>query len=301
MWWFAFALLTALLWGAADLFYKKGTVAEDKYSPMKIVVAVGLVMGVHALIYGLINHVSFTFKDVLTYLPVSAMYIISMAIGYKGLRYLDLSVASPVQNASGALVVLLLLIVFQAQVTVFDIIAIVLVFAGIIGMGIIEKSEDDYVPLVESDKKYTVSVLAILFPILYCIIDAMGTFGDAVVLEQLKLIAEDAALISYELTFFICAVVCFIVLIIKKQKFDFKSDKFKLMAAAFETGGQFFYIFAIAENSVISVPIVGSYCIFSVIFSRIFLKEKLSLKKFIMVVLVVIGIILMGISEGLQA
>ncbi len=301
MWWFAFALLTALLWGAADLFYKKGTVAEDKYSPMKIVVAVGLVMGVHALIYGLINHVSFTFKDVLTYLPVSAMYIISMAIGYKGLRYLDLSVASPVQNASGALVVLLLLIVFQAQITVFDIIAIVLVFAGIIGMGIIEKSEDDYVPLVESDKKYTVSVLAILFPILYCIIDAMGTFGDAVVLEQLKLIAEDAALISYELTFFICAVVCFIVLIIKKQKFDFKSDKFKLMAAAFETGGQFFYIFAIAENSVISVPIVGSYCIFSVIFSRIFLKEKLSLKKFIMVVLVVIGIILMGISEGLQA
>lgn len=301
MWWFAFALLTALLWGAADLFYKKGTVAEDKYSPMKIVVAVGFVMGIHALIYGLINHVSFTFKDVLTYLPVSAMYIISMAIGYKGLRYLDLSVASPVQNASGALVVLLLLIVFQAQVTVFDIIAIVLVFAGIIGMGIIEKSEDDYVPLVESDKKYTVSVLAILFPILYCIIDAMGTFGDAVVLEQLKLIAEDAALISYELTFFICAVVCFIVLIIKKQKFDFKSDKFKLMAAAFETGGQFFYIFAIAENSVISVPIVGSYCIFSVIFSRIFLKEKLSLKKFIMVVLVVIGIILMGISEGLQA
>lgn len=298
--WFLFALLTALLWGAADLFYKRGTVADDKYSPMKIVVAVGLVMGVHALIYGLVNKVSFTFNDVLTYLPVSAMYIISMAIGYKGLRYLDLSVASPVQNASGALVVILLLVVFRAQVTVFDVIAIVAIFAGIIGMGIIEKKEEDYVPLVESDKKYTVSVLAIIFPILYCIIDALGTFGDAVVLDQLKLVDEEAALISYELTFFVCAVVCFIVLACKKQKLHFKDDKFKLLAAVFETGGQFFYVFALAGDSVVAVPIVGSYCIFSVIFSRIFLKEKLTLRKFIMVALVIVGIILMGVSEGLQ-
>ncbi len=300
MWWFVFALLTALLWGAADLFYKKGTVAEDKYSPMKIVVAVGFVMGLHALVYGLINRVSFTINDVVTYLPVSAMYIISMAIGYKGLRYLDLSVASPVQNASGALVVILLLLVFQAKVTVYDVIAIVLVFAGIIGMGVIEKKEDDYVPLIESDKKYAVSVLAIVFPILYCVIDALGTFGDAVVLEQLKIISEDAALISYELTFFVCAVVCFIILLCKKQKFDFKSDKFKLTAAIFETGGQFFYVFALAGNSVIAVPIVGSYCIFSVIFSRIFLKEKLSPRKLVMVILVIVGIVLMGVSEGLQ-
>lgn len=298
--WFLFALLTALLWGAADLFYKRGTVADDKYSPMKIVVAVGLVMGVHALIYGLVNKVSFTFNDVLTYLPVSAMYIISMAIGYKGLRYLDLSVASPVQNASGALVVILLLVVFRAQVTVFDVIAIVAIFAGIIGMGIIEKKEEDYVPLVESDKKYTVSVLAIIFPILYCVIDALGTFGDAVVLDQLKLVDEEAALISYELTFFVCAVVCFIILACKKQKLHFKDDKFKLLAAVFETGGQFFYVFALAGDSVVAVPIVGSYCIFSVIFSRIFLKEKLTLKKFIMVALVIVGIILMGVSEGLQ-
>lgn len=298
--WFLFALLTALLWGAADLFYKRGTVADDKYSPMKIVVAVGLVMGIHALIYGLVNKVSFTFNDVLTYLPVSAMYIISMAIGYKGLRYLDLSVASPVQNASGALVVILLLVVFRAQVTVFDVIAIVAIFAGIIGMGIIEKKEEDYVPLVESDKKYAVSVLAIIFPILYCIIDALGTFGDAVVLDQLKLVDEEAALISYELTFFVCAVVCFIVLACKKQKLHFKDDKFKLLAAVFETGGQFFYVFALAGDSVVAVPIVGSYCIFSVIFSRIFLKEKLTLRKFIMVALVIVGIILMGVSEGLQ-
>ncbi len=299
--WFLFAVLTALLWGAADLFYKKGTVSEDKYSPMKIVIAVGLVMGIHAIGYMLIEKVSFTIMDVIKYLPISAMYIISMWAGYRGLRYLDLSISSPVQNASGAVVVLLLLIIFQSEVTVLDIIGMVFIFAGVIVMGIIDKKEDDYVPLVDSDKKYSVSVLAILFPILYCILDALGTFGDAVYLDELQIISEDAALVSYELTFLLCAIVCFIYLLVKKQKFDFKNDKFKLGAAIFETGGQFFYVFAMAGNAVIAVPLVGAYCIFSVILSRIFLKEKLSLSKLLVVIGVILGIILLGLSEGLQA
>lgn len=299
--WFLFAVLTALLWGAADLFYKKGTVSEDKYSPMKIVIAVGLVMGIHAIGYILIEDVSFTIMDVVKYLPISAMYIISMWVGYRGLRYLDLSISSPVQNASGAVVVLLLLIIFQSEVTVLDIIGMVFIFGGVIVMGIIDKKEEDYVPLIDSDKKYSVSVLAILFPILYCLLDALGTFGDAVYLDELQIISEDAALVSYELTFLLCAIVCFIYLLVKKQKFDFKSDKFKLGAAIFETGGQFFYVFAMAGNAVIAVPLVGAYCIFSVILSRIFLKEKLSVSKLLVVIGVILGIVLLGLSEGLQA
>ena len=299
--WFLFAVLTALLWGAADLFYKKGTVAEDKYSPMKIVVAVGVVMGIHAIIYIFVESVSFTFLDIVKYLPISAMYIISMWIGYKGLRYLDLSISSPVQNASGALVVLLLLIFFQSHVTVLDIIGIVIIFAGIFCMGIIEKKQGDYVPLVDSDKKYQVSVLAILFPILYCIIDALGTFGDGVVLDELALISEDAALVAYELTFLACAIVCLIYLLVKKQKFSFKEDKDKFIAAIFETGGQFFYVFAMAGNAVIAVPLIGAYCIFSVILSRIFLKEKLTKWQLVVAITVILGIILLGISEGLQS
>lgn len=299
--WFLFAVLCALLWGGADLFYKKGTVAEDKYSPMKIVVAVGLVMGVHAILYMLIKNVSFTIMDVVKYLPISAMYIISMWVGYRGLRYLDLSIASPVQNASGALVSLLLLLVFQTEVNALDIIGMVIIFGGVIAMGIIDKKEEDYVPLIESEKKYSVSVLAILFPILYCVLDALGTFGDAVYLDELQIISEDAALVSYELTFLLCSLVCLTYLLVKKQKFEFKTDKFKLGAAIFETAGQFFYVFAMAGNAVIAVPLVGAYCIFSVIFSKIFLKEKLSVSKLIVVIGVIIGIILLGLSEGLQA
>ena len=49
--WFIFAVLCALSWGGADLFYKKGSDSEDKLSHWKIVVMVGLVMGAHAFTY----------------------------------------------------------------------------------------------------------------------------------------------------------------------------------------------------------------------------------------------------------
>jgi drug/metabolite transporter (DMT)-like permease len=91
------------------------------------------------------------------------------------------------------------------------------------------------------------------------------------------------------------------ILLIKKADFNIKSDKFKLGAAVFETAGQFFYVFAMAGNAVIAAPLVASYCIFSIIFSMIFLKERLSWRKWLAVGLVVISIILLGISEGLAA
>ena len=72
--WFLFALLTALAWGCADLFYKKGSNPEDKYSHFKIVIMVGIVMGIHGLFYMLWNDLTFEFFELVKYLPVSFFY-----------------------------------------------------------------------------------------------------------------------------------------------------------------------------------------------------------------------------------
>ena len=55
-------------------------------------------------------------------------------------------------------------------------------------------------------------IVALIFPIMYCILDGMGTFLDAIYLDELELITEDAALIAYEYTFFIYGLVLFIYL-----------------------------------------------------------------------------------------
>ena len=102
--WFFFALICLLGWGFADLFYKKGTDEDDRYSHLKIAVWVGLVMGVCAFaLFPLSETLKEDFslasflKMSLKYSPASLCYIISMVIGYAGLRYLELSIVSPVQ------------------------------------------------------------------------------------------------------------------------------------------------------------------------------------------------------------
>ena len=111
--WFIFALFTTLAWGSADLFYKKGSDSNDKFSHLKIVIMVGLVMGIHGLWYMLSNDINFSPVQLIRYFPVSLCYILSMTIGYIGLRYIELSISSPVQNSSGAITAILLFIFFK--------------------------------------------------------------------------------------------------------------------------------------------------------------------------------------------
>ena len=68
-------------------------------------------------------------------------------------------------------------------------------------------------------------------------------------------------------------------------------------AAIFETTGQFFYVFAMSRNAIIVAPLIASYSVFSVLLSRIFLKEKLTQKQYLIVVAVMSGIALLALSE----
>ena len=148
----------------------------------------------------------------------------------------------------------------------------------------------------ESGHKYAKSALALIIPIIYCLLDALGTFADSRVLEVLD---EDAANTAYELTFFLVGIVCFVFLLVKKQKFIFKAELPKYTGAVFETIGQFFYIYALADSRHVAfaAPIISSYCAASVIWSRLFLKEKLSKKHYAAIVTVIAGVIILGILD----
>ena len=299
--WFIFSIVALLCWSFSDLFSKLGCAdSRDKHSALKMVTAVGVVMGIHAAYTLIFTDVEFTFKTMLTYLPVSLLYISSMTIGYVGLRFIELSISSPICNSSGALVSVICIITGAVLVNV-QYVAIALVAVGVVGLGIAEMTEDDELRKARQSKsnyKYTKSFLAILLPVIYCLLDALGTFADSLVLEKLD---EDAANTAYELTFLICGVIFFIyVKFIKKDKFLPKKEAPKYIGAAFETAGQFAYIYALAdsEHVALSAPIISAYCAASVLWGRIFLKEKLSWKHYLCILLTVAGIVILGIYDA---
>ncbi len=300
--WLWLSLITLLCWSGSDLFSKIGCRdGSDKYSHLKMVIAVGVVMGLHAAYEIFIGSTEISWSVIWTYLPISLLYISSMALGYLGRRYIELSVSSPICNSSGALVaVLTLLFVGGEDYSPLALLAIVLVCVGAIGLGVVDATED---PELRAERqkdgnyKYAKSFLALALPVAYCILDAAGTFADNRVLETLD---EGSANCAYELTFLAAAVFCFIyVVLIKKDRLVPKMEGPKYLGAICETAGQFAYIYAIADTShlAMSAPIISSYCAASVLWSRLFLKEKLSWKHYGMICLVVIGIAIMGIFD----
>ena len=309
--WLIIAVIAMLCWSGSDFFSKLGSKPSDKYSHWKMVMAVGLVMGIHAF-YEIATGTKITFQDIIYYLPASSMYILSMIFGYISLRYIELSVSSPICNSSGALAAILCFLVLGQTVDSLSTVGIVIVSFGVIFLGIAEYTEDDEAKALrqlKSNRKYTKSVLAILLPVLYCLIDALGTFFDALILEEgntfmsniFHYLEEDTANVAYELTFLFMGIVAAIYVFgIKRQKVvDIKEEVPKGIGAICETAGQFAYVYALAANPVGAAPIICSYCVVSSLWSGIFLKERLSWKHYASLVAVFGGIIIMGIAEGL--
>lgn len=299
--WFWFSIIALLCWSGSDFFSKIGCRdPKDKYSQFKMVMAVGLVMGLHAAYEIFVGGTEISWKVILTYLPVSLLYIGSMTLGYVGLRYIELSISSPICNASGALVAIIAIVSGTAEVMEApQYLAIALACAGVIGLGFVEANEDDALRAARqeaSNYKYAKSWLALALPVAYCMLDAAGTFADDLVLETLN---EDSANAAYELTFLAAGVVCFVyTVLIKKQPLVPKMEAPKYVGAVFETAGQFAYIYALASGeSALAAPIISSYCMASVLWSRLFLKEKLSWKHYACIFVTFAGILIMGIYD----
>lgn len=216
--WFIYSIIALLCWSGSDLFSKIGSKPDDKYSHWKMVMAVGLVMGLHAMYEIFISGVEINLSIIIKYLPASVLYIVSMIFGYVGLRYIELSVSSPICNSSGAITAILCFLVLGQRLTLGPTIGVIIVCFGVLFLGITEYTEDDEMRKLRQEScniKYSKSLIAIILPVLYCILDAAGTFADSIILETLD---ENSANVAYELTFLMMGIVAFIyVVIIKKD------------------------------------------------------------------------------------
>ena len=304
--WLFFSIATALLWGTAELYYKKGALPNEKYSHLKICVWVGVVMGAHAIFTLLTKDIGYNPLNLIIYLPVSLLYIISMAFSYFGMRFLEESISDPIENTSGAICSLLCVLILKESLSPLSVIAIIIIVIGVLGVGFLENSG-------ETQRKKNLgkklAIIAFCMPFVYALLDAFGSFVDIFYLDDFAttpLIGvtedtiEDVANTSYELTFALFALGLFLFMKAKKVKFGpVPQHKDKILAAIFETAGQFTYVYALSGNGAIAAPIISSVCIVSLLLSRIFLKEKLSWKTYVFIGIVIIGILLLAVSEEL--
>ena len=302
--WFIFTLATTLLWGLAELFYKKGAQEREKYSHLKICVMVGAVMGLHAVYTLLTEDFTYDPMNLIAYLPVSACYILSMAFSFFGMRFIEESISDPIENTSGALCTLLCVIFLGEAISLPVGIAIAIVAVGVVGIGYLENKGTTR--RQHLGKK--LAVIAFCMPFLYALIDAVGCVLDIYFLEMetsplLGITEENIELVanvSYELTFALVGLVMYIFMRAKGVKLgSLVEQKDKALAAVCETAGQLTYVYAMASgNGAIAAPIISAVCVVSLILSRIFLKEKLTKKQYMFIAIIISGILLLAGIEG---
>lgn len=301
--WLVFTLVTTLLWGVAELFYKKGSHEDKKYDHLRVCILVGAVMGIHAVFTLLTSDIVYNPMNLVAYLPVSLCYILSMACSFFGIRFIEESLADPIENTAGAMCSILCVIFLGEKIAPEVWLGIAVIVIGIIGVTQMERSSD-----VNRKQRLgkRLAIVAFAMPFCYAIIDALGSFLDIFFLEMetspLIGVTEESielvANISYELTFAICGLVLFIFMKCKGVKFELPKQKDKMIAAVCETAGQLTYVYAMSGNGAIAAPILSCVCVVSLLLSRIFLKEKLTKKQYLFICIIIVGILMLAVLEG---
>lgn len=305
MTWVVFAALTVILWGTSETIFKSVS-NNEKDSVLKLISYNGLVLGICSLIYMLITKTEISFDMILTYLPVSLIFITSMFCTYAAMRYVKVSITSPIQNSACALSSILCILILGQEVNVIHAIAIVAIIIGLILISI-NKDENNYENEEKQTKSRKVFLIGIGFALMYWVLDGFGSFMDENLLEST--LTADQLFISYGLIYMSVAILAGIALQImkymKKQKGIYEEEIVpskifrakKLFGALVETSGQFTYTYAyfFGDGSIVA-PFIASYCIVTMLFSRIFLKEKLSIRQYILIGIILISLITLSVE-----
>ena len=316
--WFLLTLSCIVLWGVTDIFIKKSLHHSDTLSQHKTFIWMGLVMSLAGVVMAICSKtLPQSIKmvgDNLYLIPLCVFYVIALFFGLLGTKHLEASVVSPLENIDGAIAAIILYVFFlftdsthlTDKVGVMDIIGTVAIVVGVVFLGIQEqKLSIQEMDLDNNKKKRRLGALALIFPIIYNLVDAVSMVAVGITVSgETEVSIPDIDFFFFECVGFAVAtvVVWLYLLIVKKHLYNpfKKTELTRCCAGIGDTLGTMAFTFAIALNPILTAPITSSYCIVTIILARIFLKEKLTKKQYLSLILVIIGIVFLGTAEVLK-
>ena len=319
MTWLLLTLSCIILWGITDILLKKSLDYSDSLSQYKTFVWIGIVMAPAGVIMAigsdtLLDSIMMV-KDNLYLIPLCVFYAIALFFGLLGAKHLDASVVSPLENIDGAMAAIILYFFFlftgRSHITdkigLVQLVGTVAIVVGVVLLGIQEQSlSKQETHLSENKKRHRLGALALIFPIVYNLVDAVSMVAVGItVSEETDVAIPDIDFFIFESLGFVVVAICvwFYMLIIKKYKYNpFKKDELvRCGAATGETFGTMAFTFAVGISPILTAPITSSYCFVTIVLARIFLKERLTKKQYLSLAFLVVGIALLGVSEIINA
>ena len=313
--WLMLTLSAIILWGATDILLKKSLDYFDSLSQYKTFICIGLVAALSGVIAALCSDTLLDsirlLADNLYLIPLCVCYVIAMFFGLLGTKHLDASVVSPLENIDGAMAAIILYFYFlftgysnvTSKIGVMEIIATVSIVVGVVLLGIQEQAlSKQEAHLDEGKKKHRLGALALIFPIVYNLVDAVSMVAMGITVSgETEVSIPDMDFFFFECLAFslIALFVWLYLLFVKKYLYNpfKKTELIRCGAAVGETLGTMTFTFAVAISPILTAPVTSSYCLVTIILARVFLKEKLTKKQYLSLAFLIIGIALLAVSE----
>lgn len=275
-------------WGSSDFFTKKATAKLHEYSILFWSQIFGAIpLFVYLIISG--NTFSFNISSLPLILVFALFYGIGYALYFRAISIGNLSLVSPTLSAYGGSAVLVSVLIFGETLSINTIIAIVVMFIGVILMSI------DWQDFKKNNNKISLSagiaealIALVIFSFWYPIWDSRFAdnpdwFSDVIVLR-----------FGMAFTFLMIALVSKAKLLPQKgQQKDF--SVIKLLLAVGLLDGIGFLAFNLGyglTDSTSIVTIIGSaYALPTIVLAAIFLKERLNKLQILGVTLIVLSLI----------
>ena len=317
--WLLLTLSCIVLWGVTDILLKKSLDYSDPLSQFKTFIWMGLVM---AFAGGIMGICSDTLPDSirmvgdnLYLIPLCIFYVIALFFGLLGTKHLEASVLSPLENIDGAIAAIVLYIFFlftdsnhlTDKIGIVNIIGTIAIVSGVVLLGIQEqKLSKQEISFNENKKKHRLGALALIFPIVYNLVDAASMVAMGVTVSgETEVSIPDIDFFFFECVgFAVGAVFVWLYLMIAKKYIynPFKKTELSRCGAGVSDSlGTLTFTFAVGINPILTAPVTSSYCLVTIILARILLKERLTKKQYLSLAFLVVGIALLGVSEIFNA
>lgn len=314
--WTLYVMATVILWGITDVLYKKGADKEDKYMPFKFSVSIGIIFLVIALYYITIREEPFTiWESAVRYWPVTVfgiIYAIVNTVSFHGFMYNEASIVAPVENiANGSYVVLLIIIyVILGKVqsvwdvlTVYKITGILLIISGLIALSFVQNKEEKAKGMIKTGG-FKTGARALIFPVMFSFMDGLETIVTGVCLDKTfgYAMPEGDSIIIGGIEYAVFALGFWIYINYREKRIfnPFTKRNLPLIGGALcDNMAIVIYAYAMALDSVATDPVLAVYPVITVLLSRILLKEKLSVKQYLCLSLILIGSIVIVIGQNI--
>lgn len=308
--WVLPALAAVFCWGVSDLFFKVSSRSDDHESHLKISVWFGVWMSILIPIGLPLSESGAGLSAIIAAHPfifgVSLVYAVALMLTNVGLRHLDLSVQSPVENASAAVPPVFFLIWFLAKgkvrsiweiATVWDFVGTAVIVAGIVALTFAERG-------TRSGVRNRLGPIALVFPLLLTLGDGLETIVGGLALDETGGgVGEIDFILMNSVAFVLVGVGCWLRLYVRNRRvynLFARGEWPKCGAGGFEIAAYFCYVYALGINPTFVAPVTSGYCLVTIVLSRLILKERPGMYRYLCLSAVFAGIVILSVSEALK-